>query len=656
MRSAAARGPRLHTTVAPGSRSPQVFERVADAARDHIHADRPLRRNLPGEGRIALDRALPFLAVYRRVPGLADTGTDELVTAVASYAHLPAGATHLEGVLELVRAVARAATEKLGAFVLVEVWAGAVPADAEAVEPGVRIHVPAGTNETAEALRAALGELRLGSEGDAELGVPAALASIEVLENAAVAPPGLAPLDPGGGALHVGIEVAPFFRDPASGQPFPRVIHALRGELARAFERAAFTFCQERTSLDPPHYRALGRAHAGRAASHVDRRLAEVYGAFDPLLQVTPVNTEEAWSEFKEGGFERTPVLRYRPLPFDPEYLKRRLFHVPIEKVEDPLLNYLFREKQEELDREITLVRSLETRRFRWASYQLHGVAEPELLALARQILDRLPLEEEEEYAEEGSSEPGYVDAEAFARAAETELDHYRRLSAGFTGGVEILPDVTAGLMVTKGVLCISRSLSVPRHRLEPLLHHEVGTHVVTYSNGLAQPFKIFASGLAGYEALQEGLAVLAEYVCGGLTRARARVIAGRVVAVNALVERADFVEAYRCLVGDYGFPRHTAFIMTVRVYRGGGLTKDAQYLRGLHHLLGYLRGEGTIEPLFVGKLGLAHITAVQELVLRGVLELPPVKPRWLTEPAAPERLLACRRMGVMDLVETIER
>jgi uncharacterized protein (TIGR02421 family) len=656
VKSAAARGPRLHTTVAPGTQSGQVFDRVANAARERIQADRPLRRNLPGGGRLALDRALPFLAVYRHVPAVPDPGTGELVTALATYAHLPADEAHAQGVQGLVRAIARAASEKLGAFLLIEVWAGNEPAAGEAVAPGLRIHVPAGMGEAAEALRTALAELRLGSDSDGELGVPAGLAAIEVVEDASVAPPGLPPLDAGAETTHIGLEVAPFYRDPATGGTFPRVIQALRQELARAIERAAFAFSQENTSLDPPHYRALGRRHAGRAAAHVDRRLAEVYGAFDTLLQVTPVNTEQAWQDFKSSGFERAPELRYRPLPFDPEHLKRRLFHVPIEKVEDPLLAHLFREKQEELDREITLVRSLETPRFRWASYQLHGVVEPELLALARGLLDRLPLEEQEEYAEEGSAEPGYVDAAGFERAAHAELDHYRQLSPAFTGGVEILPDVTAGLMVTKGVLCISQGLSVPRHRLQPLLHHEIGTHVVTYSNGLAQPFKIFASGLAGYDALQEGLAVLSEYLVGGLTRARARVLAGRVIAVNALVDDASFVETYRCLVGEYGFPEHTAFIMTVRIYRGGGLTKDAQYLRGLHDLLAYLRGEGTLEPLFVGKLGLTHIQAVQELVLRGVLLLPPLKPRWLSDLAALERLGACRRMGVMDLIETIER
>jgi uncharacterized protein (TIGR02421 family) len=433
------------------------------------------------------------------------------------------------------------------------------------------------------------------------------------------------------------------------------VLAVLRRELARAIERAAFSFSQERTSLDPPHFRALGRQNVGWAARHVDRRLAEVYGAFDTLLQATPLNTTESWRAFKDGGFERAPDFRYRPLPFDPEHLKRRLFHVPIENVEDPLLNHLFREKQEELDREITLLRNLGTPRFKWASYQLHGVVEDDLLKLAQTILKHLPLEQQEEYAEDPGT-GGYVDAAAFAEAAHAELDHYRRLSPAFTGGVEILPDVTAGLMVTKGILCVSRNLHVPRHRLEALLHHEIGTHVVTYSNGLVQPLKIFASGLAGYDALQEGLAVLSEYLCGGLTRARARVLAGRVVGVRALVDGADFVETFRLLSGDHAFPAHTAFIITVRIHRGGGLTKDAQYLRGLRELLAYLRGEGTLEPLFVGKLGIPHIPVVQELVLRGVLHLPPVKPRWLSDLAVMERLGACRRMDVMDLIEKIER
>ena len=32
------------------------------------------------------------------------------------------------------------------------------------------------------------------------------------------------------------------------------------------------------------------------------------------------------------------------------------------------------------------------------------------------------------------------------------------------------------------------------------LIHHEVGTHLVTQVNGMAQPVKVLGTGLAGYD------------------------------------------------------------------------------------------------------------------------------------------------------------
>ena len=52
------------------------------------------------------------------------------------------------------------------------------------------------------------------------------------------------------------------------------------------------------------------------------------------------------------------------------------------------------------------------------------------------------------------------------------------------------------------------------QHAARPaLLHHEVGTHLVTHVNGTHQPIKVLGVGLAGYDETQEGLAVLAEYL-----------------------------------------------------------------------------------------------------------------------------------------------
>ena len=54
------------------------------------------------------------------------------------------------------------------------------------------------------------------------------------------------------------------------------------------------------------------------------------------------------------------------------------------------------------------------------------------------------------------------------------------------------------------------------------LLQHEIGTHVVTHVNGSRQPLRLLGAGLAGYDETQEGLAVFAEYLVGGLTAAAA--------------------------------------------------------------------------------------------------------------------------------------
>ena len=86
---------------------------------------------------------------------------------------------------------------------------------------------------------------------------------------------------------------------------------------------------------------------------------------------------------------------------------------------------------------------------------------------------------------------------------------------------------------------------------------------MLTYYNGRAQPFRQLYSGLAGYDALQEGLAVLAEYLVGGLTRPRLRLLAARVLAAQSVTDGASFVDCFRQLEGQ-GFDQRTAFGIAV--------------------------------------------------------------------------------------------
>jgi uncharacterized protein (TIGR02421 family) len=206
--------------------------------------------------------------------------------------------------------------------------------------------------------------------------------------------------------------------------------------------------------------------------------------------------------------------------------------------------------------------------------------------------------------------------------------------------------------MVSKGNLLVPAELSIPRSRIEALVQHEVGTHVLTYLNGRAQPFRQLYAGLAGYDELQEGIAVLSEYLVGGLSAPRLRLLAARVVAVSRMLQGATFVDTFRELDRIYEFSQTAAFSVTMRVYRGGGLTKDASYLRGLVRLIRYLQNGGELEPLFVGKIGADHVPLVEELLRREVLRKPPLRPRYLSDPAAAERLRRISKQGsVLDLI-----
>jgi hypothetical protein len=123
------------------------------------------------------------------------------------------------------------------------------------------------------------------------------------------------------------------------------------------------------------------------------------------------------------------------------------------------------------------------------------------------------------------------------------------------------------------------------------------------------------------------------------MTVARLRLVAARVVACSAMLEGRPFAETYNMLVGEHGFGPATAFNLVLRLYRGGGLAKDAIYLRGLLELLDHLKAGGALDPFWMGKIAAAHFPVMQELALRGLLRPPGVRPAFLLPAKANERL-----------------
>jgi uncharacterized protein (TIGR02421 family) len=378
-------------------------------------------------------------------------------------------------------------------------------------------------------------------------------------------------------------------------------------------------------------------------ALDIDARLTEIERSLDLLLNNTPINAAEAWADFERGDFGTAPTLRLRPLEFEPDLVRRALYGLEIENVSDPALHTLFRAKRDEIARQITALEDRDTSRFVYGSLQLYGEVASPLASAAEELLETIP-------AQAPSNRS--VTAGAFAEAARAEFDRYRAAYPDFPVNIEVRDDVSE-LMVSFGRLLIPASAAIREDRIEPLLHHEVGTHVVTYQNGARQPLTLLTIGLPGYDETQEGLAVLAEYLTGGLDPRRLRVLAARVVAVGKMLDGAEFLDIFESLRAEHRIPTRTAWSIAIRVVVGGGTVKDAIYLRGITRILQTLAEGSSLDVLFVGKFALDHMPLIQDLLDREVLEAPWVRPRWLDVPGAQERLDRLRAgMSVTDLYE----
>lgn len=431
-----------------------------------------IRQSLPGGGSLNIDRLLPFLCVYRRNPARRDEGTGSFVTAEASYLLAPGDAPVRGGLKKLVTRVAKTAAGQLGAFLILEVWSGDdrdVPREVDEVtgepllpRPGFRIltrrpHRPEGTVAT---LEFALQRIKVhGKTGQ-----------VEINQHARNHPAGMTQFMSQADEMKIGchvlgLEVSPIYRDGESGEVYDRVLRSLSRGVSRSLKRTFFAYALNRTTVRPQHYFSLGRSSLPQQVLTVDRQLAEVSSQFKFLLLATPVNAERSWHEFSANRYAKQPVFQYRPLDSDPMLLKRRLMKVATERVDDPTLAHVLRQTQDELDRQITMLSDIGTRRFLPGSLQVFGGVEPALLELAHEILAGTPSREKS-----GGEQP--LDAKAFARRATREIKYYQRQAPSFAAQAIVRDDIYSGLLSTGGNLLIGRETSIAARRAEALLQH----------------------------------------------------------------------------------------------------------------------------------------------------------------------------------------
>ena len=609
-----------------GSEPAGDLARVAAA----LEAGPPIRLDLARRGRLYLDRPLPFIAVH--VGHRAAPAARAITMANAAYLLAP----NLAEAAAIIRLVGEKMRDRFGAFLVLdfgELARDTLAQDAPYLAP-FEVSVSTSAEKAAKALSALVGGIE---KLDARYRAP------QVERTALADDPhaGLARRLPAFPTLTV--RFAPIYRVPKSRDIYPELQGRLVAQLVDAGLRAAGQFARTETALAPATHRALGRGVFVDAVTRADRAMDGIAGSFDFLLAVTPINAEEAWQEFSAAGHARAPAFFYRPLAIDITARKKALFSIALDRFEDPVLEGLYREKQQELDLQLSMLSAREDVSFVEMSRALYGAVDERLEKIAHDILDATARPSRKR-------QPETADHRYVARRAQAMITRYADQYPAFSPNVEVRDDLPSGLIVSSDRLLIARTTTMPRERVDALLSHEVGVHLLTHCNGSGHGLRLFRSGLAGYEGAQEGLAVLAEYLVGGMTVARLRLIAARVVACAGMLDGADFVETYRLLTREHGFAPLMAFNIALRLYRGGGLAKDAIYLRGLLEILAHLHGGGDLEPFWLGKIAARHFAVMQELSLRGLLKAPRLVPQFLT--GADDRLARLRAgLSPIDLI-----
>ncbi|MCG5480128.1 MAG: DUF1704 domain-containing protein, partial [Ensifer alkalisoli] len=330
-----------NANAARGADAPEWLDEALSA----IQAGKAVRKELADGGRLHIDRALPFLCVH--ISGDEEPVAREIVQANASYLLAP----DVAAATPVVMAIGKLLERRFGDFMVLEV--GEFARDQLLTEkapllPPFRIEVVAG------------------NKGSIQTAARAFIDAVEVIQGKFRTPQvefrewpeyGSDPND----TLEVPFPMmrvcfAPIYRQRESGNIYPEVRERLIANVYDAILHAFAAFAEATSSLTFPTHRALGRKAFVDAVVRTDRSIDEVASTFDFLLAVTPINAEAAWSEFAASDCERAPRFLYRPLVLQVDAAKKKLFSIPFEHLEDPVLYQLYREKQQELDLQLSML------------------------------------------------------------------------------------------------------------------------------------------------------------------------------------------------------------------------------------------------------------------------------------------------------------
>src|SRR5690606_11587528 len=292
------------------------FNTIINRIKDKIKKEESIHINLPSGGLFKMEKPVPFLVLYRIPPDGKDNFTSKLGKTESAYlyaADLPDG-----NLQRLIKEVGLLLADKFKGFLLMEVWL-----TEKLIDNAFTVNVSQKRGqEVANKLKTELGKIS----------VQQVLMKVEIRKGkSVVTPPYYQPIIDiieanKSGITLIGLEIAPFYMNQATGKAYPVILRELRAQFSKAIKRGFFEFLRFHTSHSAANFQMLGTTSLEKKVFEIDDKLGQVSNLFDFLLLVTPVNTDDAWEAFAKSNYLKKPVFHYRPLPVDPEIIKREIY------------------------------------------------------------------------------------------------------------------------------------------------------------------------------------------------------------------------------------------------------------------------------------------------------------------------------------------
>ncbi|HYD34710.1 MAG TPA: tyrosine/phenylalanine carboxypeptidase domain-containing protein [Vitreimonas sp.] len=317
---------------------------------------------------------------------------------------------------------------------------------------------------------------------------------------------------------------------------------------------------------------------------------------------LAPLNLEDERKEFLENP-NHNPQFKYPDLPLDALKDSLRNLATIESSFTDPFATWLFNRKKTELELTLQLLINRGNSEFGSLAAQLYNCTfDPEIISRAKvDASSPLPFESKEHRTPDQivTGIQDYLNAYGITDwqiQISNQTDFYFRVRAN------------------KKTILISQNFNWDFCDFDNMLAHEIDGHVLRGVNATLQPSSLLNSPLPFYIKTEEGLASFLGDYCSTTAEISRKHHALKYLAGHLAVN-SSFRDVFGFLV-EAGFTPPLAFQRTFRLKRGyedtsspGCFTKEAMYYEGMREIKTYLDNGGSVESLYVAKVGLADIS-----------------------------------------------